>query len=398
MGDTFIYKCPKCGGKVDYDEANHKWICEYCNNSYEALFEQEEKTLPQITKKKISLYKYKCDNCNKSFISVINKDATCKYCNTINYKEGEEFTISGIVNMTAPLHMITDIYKRNIRKYFNLPKEYYDCSDLKLQYINCDLYNGYIKVSYNGKSTKYIFVNLLVPNIEYDDYRFMYEIGNIGITFSDNMRDNQESIVRKLIYDNEYINSTSDKDYEEDIVTECVNIFAKKNRIKDKSQITVSKRLNVKDGAFLPLYMKKITINDKNYYQYVLFELNKYNQCILELKEKKNAIKKMKIADTISNIILKIIIPICTLLFLYKSQNSMFDYSRKIEVLFLKPLTYKELFSFFIIAIVLLALVGFFLRYLSNYYRSKIKLTKEEYINIIIKNSNFVKIIEKVKK
>lgn len=34
--EVFVYKCPSCGGKVDY--IDNKWHCSYCNNTYNSLF------------------------------------------------------------------------------------------------------------------------------------------------------------------------------------------------------------------------------------------------------------------------------------------------------------------------------------------------------------------------
>ena len=46
MDEVFVYNCPSCGGKVEY--INNKWHCTYCNNTYDALFAEENNSAPDV--------------------------------------------------------------------------------------------------------------------------------------------------------------------------------------------------------------------------------------------------------------------------------------------------------------------------------------------------------------
>ena len=212
--EVFVYKCPSCGGKVEYDNDKHLWNCTYCNNSYEALFQQVEKELPSIEEVEIKAYGYICSKCGNKYVSMEKDKAKCAHCDEIN-ESGEEFIITNMINKDKSENIAIAEYTSSLNRFKKfLPQEFMK-TDLKCEFVNCDLYNGCVKVSYGNKSLKYIFINLLIPNLEYDDYRFMYEVGNAGLKNTKAFHNDKDTILSKIINNGDSFYSFEDKKYEE---------------------------------------------------------------------------------------------------------------------------------------------------------------------------------------
>ena len=408
MEETFVYKCPSCGGKVSYLKDDHKWHCEYCKNTYESLFAQEEINLPEFKDLQVTLYSYDCQNCNKKFVSKKKSNAACTYCSHVEEKDGEPFVASGIVDLFYSKKDAERIFLEGTREFNNIEFN----KDLKLQYINCDLYNGCVVVSYNNIVEKYIFVNLLIPNIEYEDYRFMYEVGNIGFADSFVLSDKKEEILEeKIILSGKDINSFVNKNFEQDIIDECVKSFAKKYSLSNKASIKADNYFKIKDGFYIPVYISKSIINNDDCYQYVFgsnkmtknndsFRFSNKNGYIIELPKEKGSRLKTKYYLSWSGTLYVLtfisvaVFMISLIALLSNNQNIVFS--------FLRPIYETDGMPGILTAFsISLGIIFFILNQKCqkkvNYYESTIKLSKEEYFNQIINNSNYVKVI-RVKK
>ena len=387
--EVFVYECPNCGGKANYDKLNHKWICEYCGNSYEALFHQQENKLPKVIEKEIKVYKHFCTNCNKFFISTNKNESVCTFCNSTSSDEGKEFIITNMIPISIPMDAATADLIYEIGKYRNyLPKEFNKIT-LKSQYLNCDLYNGCVKVSYNNKKIKFVFVNLLIPNIEYEDYRFMYEIGNIGLKDTKVLNNSSDKILSIAINNGDNFNSTEDKNYKEEIINECINEFKRIYKITSNETVNVENNLKIKDGTFIPIYISEVNYNNKIYrqYRYGTISILKDKGNILEFVEEENSREIAKKSNLVASI--SKFIAIASFM------------SSIVVVSFLSPhLNSDILLIIGVILIIVTIIFGatyFNFKKKYNYYLRTIKLTKEEYFNQIINNSNYVKIIKEVK-
>ena len=374
--DTFIYKCPSCGGKVDYNSENHKWKCEYCGNSYESLFNEEQIELPNIKTQKYILYLYKCHICQNKFLTSSEKEGICPNCQHVSNEVGKKICISNIIPTNRVQGFIYNEYLKEIKKYRKkIPSEYFE-NNFEFQYINCDLYNGCVKVSYKNKSYKYIFLNLLVPNVEYEDYRFMFEVGNIGFASTKSLDVDNENIEERAIKNANYLNSFIDKDYKQEFIKACIYDFMKNNYLKTKDGITLEEDLEINDGFYIPMYIKKIQIGNKTYRQYKFGNIGvNNNNAILEFEEKKDSIKKIKIFDLINKISLVAIAFITLLFFTFYSY-----YIKNTNLAII----------IFIILYIILFFTYFKSKSLKKYYFYSIKLTREEYFDQIINNSNYI--------
>lgn len=390
--DAFVYNCPSCGGKVNYDVNEHKWNCEYCGNKYDALFaKNEEKELPNVENIKLTLYSFICENCGKRFVHDKENDKTCPNCAHLCSNNGTPFVASGIVDLS-----ISNMYAKNCFFIETKGSSFFN-DNLVLQYVNCDLYNGCVIVSYNNIIEKYIFINLLIPNLDYEDYRFIYEVGNIGLNQSDPFFNNNcENIKQKIISNGQFLNSIENKNYESDIVNQCVKSFAKKYNVTNLSKIIVDNNFNVKDGVYVPFYITTSKNNGDIYYQYVFgseymkrpilsFFKNAHrtSSVLLSLPKVNNSRKKANFCYNICSFLVSSCILSTIVLFSFFYLSDIMNDSLKI-VLIIFCITY--------IIISILLYIYFSKKY--QYYDRSICLTKEEYLEQIINNSNYVKVIK----
>lgn len=383
--ETFVYKCPSCGGKVNYNEITHKWVCEYCGNNYNALFvPKKARDLPPVDERKYKLFSHYCNKCNKKFVSKGNFSC-CPYCKE-KCENGNEFIAANAISLTKSLEQAKNDYRNSIKKYKNLNNDYYS-DNFECQFYNCDLYNGCIKLEYNGIINKYIFVNLLIPNIEYEDYRFMYEIGNIGTKDSRVYRQkNKEEVENYLIANGEYLNSVDDKNYEVEILEECIDDFVKTYKISDRNTIKIEKSFKVEDGTFIPIYVKNVKINNNDYRQYVYGNYESSIDTIFEFPTESDSREKTKKYGFLSGLSFALMII---------SVMTLFGFATMISILSGIDTRVLILTSIVVLVASIISYVINNKKY--NYYIRTIKLTKKEYFQQIIKNSNYVKVI-KVKK
>lgn len=368
--ETFVYKCPNCGGKVDYNEDNHKWICKYCGNTYDALFVPKESiTLSNMNDVKYTYYCYLCNNCHSKFLSKNKENAICNKCNNQCIGEGKETTISKVLDLDVTISQANELYYSAVKKFKNKIDNEFLNQDLQLEYINCDLYNGCIKITYGNYSKKYIFMNLLIPNIEYDDYRFMYEVGNMGIRnsreYAKGQKENIEARIQEKI---RYFTNVEDIDYVDSIIKACLTDFGNSYGVIDLENAKIDNNLSVSDGVYIPIYKK--TVNKEN--QYVFGNHSSMQPYIVQFPEEKNSRTKTKMYNTLSQICIALIIISVIGLFCSFHMNSVLKY-------------------FFIVIIILSIVLSVILNKKYNYYVKTIKLTKNEYFEQIINNSNYVK-------
>ena len=376
---TFTYQCPSCGGKVTYFEENHKWKCDYCNNSYDSLFVPKEvRDLPSLDDKEYLLYAYDCPNCNKRSLS-INKDIKiCPRCNSPIDVTPKEVKVSNVLKLDLAKVVAQRNYEKEVTPFAKKLSPEYLNNELDLEYINCDLYNGCIKLIYNNIKYKYIFVNLLVPNLSYPDYRFMYEVGNIGINDSrEYSNEEQEKLLPKIIEAGEYFTNIEDLNFENEIVTECMNDFCYKNSIFDPQNVQIEKELRINDGVYFPIYTK--TVNGER--QYVLGNFNTTTNVVLQFPETPSSRSKTKT---------------------YEKLSAFFSTGAGLLAMATVYSLFSGMVNFMLILLFIIGAISFFILYRIfnkkyEYFIKTIKISKEDYFKQIITNCNYVKVI-KVKK
>ena len=382
MDEVFVYSCPSCGGKVEY--VNNKWHCTYCNNTYDALFVEESKKLPDLKIQKYTMYHYKCSKCNNTFVSLDEKNAKCNFCNEVADGIGEKFIASNIIDTDIVLDEAKEIYLKEIKRFSKKIDNNYFKLNLIDEYIYCNLYNGCIKIMYDNFVEKYFLINLLIPNIKDDNYKFMYEIGNNGLSSNEILK--ISDITNEIISNSNCISKIHNINYEDDIVSECIEVFSKKYKISNKNNIKVEKDIEVSEGVFFPVYKNKVIVNNKEYNQYVVgnSHISKKGSTILDFPNEKDSMKKYRKYDFLFSTILYNIMMCVFIIMMF----SPILFTQNIsKILYIIPIM---LFIIFIVSVIL----RYYTKKKRDYYYNTIKVSKKEFFNQIITNSNYVKIIE----
>ena len=169
--DTFIYKCPSCGGKVDYNSENHKWKCEYCGSEF-SLEEMQQSEDNASTEKNNSKKKeepdnydnyvsYHCESCGAEIIADEATSSTfCVYCgNTavLKSKLSGKFAPSRIIPFKKTKDQAIEAFKSLYKgrplmpKFFNDPKNIEKVSGV---YIPFWLFSFKNNINYEGNAQK----------------------------------------------------------------------------------------------------------------------------------------------------------------------------------------------------------------------------------------------------
>lgn len=269
--ETFVYSCPSCGAKVDYNENTRLWECSYCGNIYEAVFENDGSNLPKIEDINYQIYRYNCDKCEQPFFSILEKDGLCNNCNNVVKKKGEPVTIHNVIKKDVEVGMVVQSYKNKLIKRSEKIHNSYTGNNFVLAYFECDVYQGVIKFTYGNKTKKYIFADLLVPNIDYEDYRFMYEVAKTKVKISshlDNKNVDLMPLTNNIVCSRTLIKADKSLIDEDTLVELCRNHFIINNNIGNINDIKEEKSLSCSKGTYIPFYVLEHNKNNIIYREY----------------------------------------------------------------------------------------------------------------------------------
>ena len=288
-----------------------------------------------------------------------------------------------------PFYTKTDLH--------GLPKELLDTyldkkQPFMFEYVNCDLLDGLVELKYNNKTKKYLFVNLVVPNLRYEDYRFMYELGNTGFKAKTTMNDYGVVILETADKYKKYlINQNTNNPHIEGIINTCIETFKKENGIDDDSKITVNNHVKIKKGYYIPIWVKKVVVNDEVCVQRIVANKEFNTQLYLQYPKIENAIQKERIAKFFQALFTLILVFSFVFSILFINLGTDF-YFMQDDWLFYSLLI-GGIFSF-IVSIIILVIAS---RKIALYSNS-IVISKEKYYDQIVNNSNYVKILKGDKK
>lgn len=263
MDKQYVYKCPNCGGKVRFLKESYKWECEYCGNKYDHLFSEDNVT--DLEDSDHFMYFYKCPSCNYYFVSVSKLDK-CLYCNKKIDADGKAICVNNFINFDSKYDLNKkQIYELYLKKLFQV-KEYikddYLNINFEFKHVLCDIYSGYVLLKYKYVIEKYLFFDLVIPNIDHDDYAFAYEITNNDSFVKPSYWDSRVEDVQNAAF---ILEDYKEMDLKDELINACINNFSRKYKVVNKKEIKVDDNLN-KDGiVVLPIYIGK----SNDCYQYI---------------------------------------------------------------------------------------------------------------------------------
>ena len=260
MDTSYTYKCHNCGGNVKYDESSNKWICDYCNSSYSNLFDVEGEEL-ESAKDDRELYYHYCESCNNSYYS-LEEQNTCYKCNNKVIVSKE--MISDIISESMSP---SDLKQDFVSRLYNYKDKYsLDLNNLEVKdkYVKCDAYNGFIRVSNDKHSIEYVFLNVIRPYIDTDNYKILYDFSNEGFNSFKNVEKiitNKNVPIDKIDKDRVIDNN----DIKNKIIDTCIASFKKEY---GNDNIKVEESLKINKHMLIKLYYYSFVYNNKEYTSY----------------------------------------------------------------------------------------------------------------------------------
>ena len=387
MDKQYFYNCPNCGGKAEFRKDIKKWECKYCGKIYDRLYINDNEN-SHLDDKNHLMYIYKCSSCNKYFLSVASKLDKCLYCGKKMQSNGKEICNNNYIVFDNKRNLsIKQMYEIYLNKLF-LVKDYikddYLNINFEFKHIFCDIYNGYLLLKHNNIIEKYLFFDLIIPNINYDDYAFAYEITkNVSLTESGYWNYEEEGIPYEALKLEDY----EEQNQKDELINVCINKFSKKYKIIDKKEIEIEDNLKNDGYAVLPIYIGKVNDN----YQYVkgnqaeeiepIIRFSKGTEVYNKLLKEKKLYKLFRCFEMISIILTASFFPLGFTASLFKNPDFVYMISVLLIIVFL-PLSFicgkiyrkKEKFV-----------------ELLNYSEH---LSKEEYYEKVINEVEFVKIMK----
>ncbi len=178
MQTTLEYKCPSCGGAIEFDPTAQKMKCPYCDSEFEidvlkALDEEERNTPPDKMEWETSagtewldgeqdgMRVYTCQSCGGEIVADATTSATsCPYC-------GNPVVISGQVagdlrpDFVIPFKITKKQAKEALKKHYQgkkfIPKSFKDenrLDEIKGIYVPFWLFDAGANARINYKATK----------------------------------------------------------------------------------------------------------------------------------------------------------------------------------------------------------------------------------------------------
>ena len=131
MSELKDFKCPNCGGRLEFDSASQKLKCPYCDGEYDVETFGEDKgfTIKSDTwKNDENLNVYTCKSCGGAIITNENTAATsCPYCGNPVVLQGNvsgDLKPSRIIPFKLNKEAAKNEYKRHLTGKVLLPKAF----------------------------------------------------------------------------------------------------------------------------------------------------------------------------------------------------------------------------------------------------------------------------------
>lgn len=173
MSDMIQYKCPACGGRLEFDSESQKMKCPFCDsefdvdevkqaqneNSDETASEQPQENAPPAQTETDGMYVYVCESCGGEIIGESTSAAlSCPYCGNAVVIKGQ---LSGDLrpDLVIPFKLDKKAAKEALKKHISskkfIPKIFKDenhIDEIKGIYVPEWLYSGEVEadILYSG--------------------------------------------------------------------------------------------------------------------------------------------------------------------------------------------------------------------------------------------------------
>lgn len=167
MNQTATFKCPSCGGYLEYDPAGQRFLCPYCGASFneDELREQsaakEQQAQADRGAPSSGLRSYHCQSCGAEIVTDDTTGATrCYYCHSpvvLSDRFADEFRPDGVIPFRLDRKQAEEQFDRFVkskrfidRKFFS-PEQLEDFSGVYYPYWFADVQGS---ASLEGEGTR----------------------------------------------------------------------------------------------------------------------------------------------------------------------------------------------------------------------------------------------------
>ncbi len=138
MSGTMTFKCPCCGGYLEFDPALQKFKCLYCGQvlSKEDLQEQPEQQAPKEEEAAGTLQGYHCKMCGAEIVTDETTAATrCYYCHSpvvLERRLADEFRPDGVVPFQLDKQAAEEKFLAHISRKRFLDRDFFNGAQLEM--------------------------------------------------------------------------------------------------------------------------------------------------------------------------------------------------------------------------------------------------------------------------
>ncbi len=139
MAETILFKCPACGGNLEYDPQSGRFVCGYCGQSFseeelEAQSEAREKEAEKQTETG-GMKEYRCGNCGAEIVTEETTAATrCYYCHSpvvLTDRVTEEYRPDSLIPFSIPREEAEERFKKYIKKKKFVDRRFFSGAQLE---------------------------------------------------------------------------------------------------------------------------------------------------------------------------------------------------------------------------------------------------------------------------
>lgn len=140
MSQTVTFKCPSCGGYLEFDPEGQRFLCPYCGASYQEdelrrLSQEKEQESEKAAGKQDHLRTYHCQSCGAEIVTDDTTAATrCYYCHNpivLTDRLSEEFRPDGVIPFQLDRKAAEAKFNEYIKKRKFIDRKFFSKSQLE---------------------------------------------------------------------------------------------------------------------------------------------------------------------------------------------------------------------------------------------------------------------------
>ena len=137
MSGSTTYKCPSCGGYLEFDPAQQRFVCPYCGQSYDVEERQapaQERSMEQA-QPAASVRGYHCQMCGAEIVVGETTAATrCYYCHNpvvLTDRLSDDFRPDGVVPFGIKKQEAEEQFKRLVARKTFIDRDFFSTAQLE---------------------------------------------------------------------------------------------------------------------------------------------------------------------------------------------------------------------------------------------------------------------------